>query len=126
MSDLVSDFMKDHPDINYVNKEVFYHCYYKIKPWLDFHILCPYLMKYQIVNDSNDIECITGRWIQPQDRMNSLIRMIERGGTNGFMVLYICIYETSKETNGHADAIKELDKIGISSQNAVLAWLNLI
>ena len=112
MSDVVRDFMKDHPDINYVNKEVFYHCYYKIKPWLDFHVLCPYLMKYQIVNDSNDIECITGRWIQPQERMNSLIRMIERGGTNGFMVLYICIYETSKETNGHADAIKELDKIG--------------
>ena len=105
----VKDFLGTNPDRCYVNKEVFYKCYYKIRPLLDIDLLYPLLMRHGIAKNSEDIERLTSAFHQPQDRHSALLGLTEKGGEYGFMVLYMCICETSEDSPGHIEAAQMLD-----------------
>ena len=104
--------MKLNPNCNYVNKEVIYHCYYEIKPYLDNNVLYPIMMSHDLVRNADDVERLTSSYIQPHDRHAALIQLAEKGGEYGFMLLYMCICATSEESPGHADAARILTDVG--------------
>ena len=112
VEEIVKDFMKINPNCSYVNKEVFYHCYYEIKPYLDINLLFPIMMGLKLVQNANDVERLTSPYFQPHDRHAALIKLAEKGGEYGFMLLYICICATSEESPGHADAARILNDVG--------------
>lgn len=107
----VKVFLKEHPDIEYVDQRVFFACYSKIKPWLNHSVLVGYLMKYGLVQSSDDMELLTSSFYKPQDRETSLIRMAENV-VDGFMLLYMCLFESGEEHMGHVDAVSELNHCG--------------
>ena len=52
----VKEFLERNKDCSHVNKEVFYSCYSKIKPYLDNLLLFPRLMCWKLVKNFEDIE----------------------------------------------------------------------
>ena len=104
------DFMQKH-SCNFINRDIFYSCYYKIRPWLDISILYPYLLKYQLASSDEDRELLTSPFYL-QDKSTLILKLASKGGEYGFMLLYMCIHDSSTESLGHKDAIKELDDIG--------------
>ncbi len=92
-----------------MDKRIFYSCYHKIKPWIDISVLVGYLMKYNIVQSVDDMEELTSSYFKRQDRLNSLLRMVEKGGNDGYMLLYICLRESCVEAVGHNDVVAELN-----------------
>jgi len=108
----VVDFLEEHPGETYVNRDTFLSCLHMIRPWMDISVLARYLMKYGVVKNSEDMEVLTSSYLKPQDRFNSLIRMVEQVGKDGFMLLYMCLKESSVETKGHGDAAAELQRYG--------------
>ena len=111
-SSLVKKFMSDHPHVNYINKEVFCQCYHKIKPWLNISCLQHLFMKYRLVNNSDEMKAISSSYLQASDKSIALVEMIEKGGENGYMIFYICIYESSSGNIGHEDVLNILDSTG--------------
>ena len=87
-------------------------CYATIKPWLDLSTLVSFLMKYKLAKIS-DTEQL-GSPIHPSEtKKQYLLRLAEKGGKHGFMLLYLCIWDSIDQGHlGHEDAIKELDKCG--------------
>ena len=112
MSPLIKDFLEEHPDIKFVDREIFYACLHRIKPWLDVSVLGGYMMKYDLLKTSGNLEELTSSYFKPQDRLNSLVKIVEAGGSNGFMLFYMCLRESISEAGGHEDAVKELDHYG--------------
>ena len=117
VEEMVKDFMMINPNCSYVNKEVFYHCYREIKPYLDNNVLYPIMMSHDLVRNADDVEKLTSPYLQPQDRYTALIKLAEKGGEYGFMLLYMCICATSEESPGHADAARILTDVGRYSVN---------
>jgi len=89
-----------------------FKCYIKIKQWLDLNLMSGYLMKYGVVRNSEDMELITSPYYTPQDRMTSLMKVLERAGKKGFLAFYAGLNETAENSRGHADAVKEIDCYG--------------
>jgi hypothetical protein len=112
LSPPVKEFLDEHPDIKFIDREIFFACFHQIKPWLNISTLVGYMMKYGLVKTSSDMEELTSSYFKPQDKINSLMRMVEANGTNGCMLLYMCLKESSTEAKGHEDAIKELNHCG--------------
>ncbi len=48
------------------------------------------------------------------DRLNSLLKMVERRGNDGYMLLYICLKESCVEARDHNYVIAELNCRGKS------------
>ncbi len=48
------------------------------------------------------------------DRLNSLLKMVERIGNDGYMLLYICLEESCVEAKDHKNIIAELNCSGKS------------
>lgn len=95
-----------------MDRGVFYACFVTIRPWLDLPTLSLYLTKYGVVKNADDMRALTSSYFQPQDKMNSLIKVVEEAGSDGFMFLYMCLKETSETNIGHKDAVQELDHYG--------------
>ena len=95
-----------------MDHDIFFHCFTKIRPWLDLSALAIYLTKYGVVTRSDDMLALTSPYLMPQDKMNSLMQLVERAGSDGFMFLYMCLRESSTECRGHEDAVRELDHCG--------------
>ena len=95
-----------------MDHDIFFHCFTKIRPWLDLSTLAIYLTKYGVVTRSDDMLALTSPYLTPQDKMNSLMQLVERAGSDGFMFLYMCLRESSTECRGHEDAVRELDHCG--------------
>ena len=112
VEEIVKDFMKLNPNCSYVNRKVFFHCYCKIKFYLDNNVLYPIMMRHELVQDSDDLEKLTSPYFQPHDHRATLIQLAEKGGEYGFMLLYMCICATSDESPGHADAAEILTDAG--------------
>lgn len=112
VSPLVRDFLEEHPDTKFIDQDVFRACFSRIKDWLDMSVLVGYMMKYGLLKTAGDMEELTSSYYKPQDRLNSLMKMAEAGGNDGFMLLYMCLRESASEAGGHKDAVKELDHYG--------------
>ena len=70
-------------------------------------------MKYNLVQNSEDMEELTNSYSKGEDRLNSMLKMVERrGNDDGYMLLYICLRESCVEVRGHNDVITELDCSG--------------
>ena len=106
------EFLQEHPDLNFIDKDTFFSCFHKIRSWLDLSVLVGYLMKYDLVKSSTDMETLTSAYLRPQDRLNSLVKMVEVAGEGGFMLLYMCLRESSEEVRGHESAVAELEHCG--------------
>ena len=104
----VEEFLCDNKDLNFIDKATFDECYYKFKNWLDVQVLVPYLMRYHLLT-ANDEHYLTNPYTSCVEKSFHLVRVAEKGGRNGFMLLYMCILESIEETRGHADAVTELD-----------------
>ncbi len=108
----MKDYLDQNPDVHFVDKDTFYTCYHKIRPRLDTSILVGYLMKYNMVRDSDRIVELTSPYLKPQDKITSLLKTAEEAGPNGFMLLYMCLKESGFESPGHEAAVIELQKEG--------------
>lgn len=111
-SHLVKDFLEENKGVHFVDHEVFFHCFVKIRPWLDLSTLANYLTKYGVVTRGDDMLALTSPHLTPQDKMTSLIQLVEKAGSDGFMFLYMCLRDSSEECRGHNDAVRELDHYG--------------
>ena len=118
VEEIVKDFIKINPNCVYVNKEVFYYCYYEIKPYLDNVLLFPIMMGLDLVRNVDDVERLTSQHLPPHDRHTALIQLAEKGGEYGFMLLYMCICATSEDSPGHADAARRLTDVGRSKRGS--------
>ena len=107
--------LEKYPRVKFFNETVLIQCFNKIKPWLDIETLCGYLMQYGVIKDSEDIELVTSPYYKPQDRMNSLIKLMERSGRRGFIAFYIGLNESAEECRGHADAVAVINQHGMYS-----------
>lgn len=96
-----------------MDHEVFFACFATIQPWLDLHTLTFYLTKYGVVKNSAEMAVLTSSLLMPQNKMKSLIEVVEEAGSDGFMFLYMCLKESSKDNKGHEDAVQELDRCGM-------------
>ena len=112
---LVKEFIYENSGVYNITRKVFYTCYSKIQPWLDLSLLAKYLTKYGIVKNAEDMYALTSSYVYPQDRNNSLMKLVEEAGPDGFMFLYMCLRESSVEHIGHQDAVAELDHYGKSN-----------
>ena len=71
------------------------------------------MMKYGLIKRQADSEMLTSPYYQPDQRRQALLRIAERGGDNGFFLLYMCIRESQADNPfGHGDAIVELERCG--------------
>ena len=95
-----------------MDRDVFFHCFTKIRPWLDLSTLAIYLTKYGVVTRSDDMLALTSPNLTQQEKVNSLIQLVEKAGSNGCMFLYMCLRESLTECRGHEDAVRELDHYG--------------
>lgn len=109
---MIKEFLMENSGVKYVDKDIFYTCYHKIQQWLDVSILVGYLMKYKIVQNSDELETLTSPHRDPQYKKISLIKYVERAGKDGFMLFYMCLKESSDKARGHGDAVAELDNCG--------------
>ena len=105
----MKDFLNENPGVHFVDSRVFFSCFTKIRSWLDLDLLAAYLTKYHVVKNGDDLKALTSSYLNPQDKMNSLIKLLEEAGSDGFMFLYICLRESSHESLGHKAAVQELD-----------------
>lgn len=110
----IKNFMEQNPGVFYVDKEVFRLCHEEIRTWLDNSVLLPYLKKYGVVMDFEDEKELLSPYSRLQDQFTSLIDLVERQGECGFMLLYMCIHESSSESEvpDHKDAVTKLDLAG--------------
>ena len=70
-------------------------------------------MKYELAKTTNDMEQLTSPYHLSEMRHQHLLRLAERGGEHGFMLLYMCIRDSIDQCPlGHGDAIRELDRCG--------------
>ena len=106
--------MEQNPGVPYVGKEVFYFCRVTVRPLLDNSVLLPYLQKYEMLWDSEDVDRLTGTspYCQLEDRFTSLVNGVEKQGEYGYMLLYMCIFESSSKALRHAAAVQHLDTMG--------------
>lgn len=104
--------MELNPGLSFVSREVFCHCRELIRPLLDNSALLPYLQKYDMLSDAEDVDKLTSPYYQMEDRFTSLVNLIERQGECGYMLLYMCIRESCAEAPSHADARTHLDTMG--------------
>jgi hypothetical protein len=110
---LINDFVAGNPEVPHIDHQVFKSCYPKIKPWFDLSLLASYLFKYGVVKNSSDMYVLTSSHLPPQDRNNSLVKLVEEAGPDGFMLLYMSLRDSSTESIGHQDAVQELDHHGM-------------
>ena len=61
---------------------------------------------------ADDMELLTSPYFEPQQRRNSLLRLVNEAGSDGFMLLYMSLRESSEANPGHKDAVNELDCCG--------------
>lgn len=102
--------MERNPGAMYVGKEVFYHCREAIKPLIDNSALLPLLNQYDLCTPEDTDELISP--FKMQDRFTSLVSLIERQGENGFMMLYMCLRQSTKKAQSHAEAVQILNMMG--------------
>lgn len=111
----VQEYLGENQGCHYVNKEVFWHSYAKIKPFLDNLLLFPLLMSHDLATDTEDVEKLINSSLQPHHRHLALLELADRGGEYGYMLLFMCIAATSEKSPGHADAARILQETGIAS-----------
>lgn len=111
-SRLVKEFMAENAGVHFVDQAVFFSCYSKIQAWLDPSILPKYLTKYGVVKNGDHICALSSTTLMPQARHNSLVKLVEEAGSDGFMFLYMSLRDSSIESIGHQDAAQELDHCG--------------
>ncbi len=84
----------------------------------------PYLVKFQLLSE-DDRMYLSGSLTSSLDKCNHLLQVAEASGDNGYMLLYMCLLESTKETTQHVEVVMELDK-GISANchcNFVVIYL---
>ena len=112
LKETVQEYLDQHSGASFVNKEVFFHVWHKIKPLLDYDLLRPsLLMNRDLVRNEEDELRLRGSFNQPHDRHTALIDLVKRGGEYGFMLLYIYICETITSP-GHSEAARILTEAG--------------
>ena len=116
----VREFLGNNPGFYFVNKEVFWDCYVRIKPYLDNSLLFPVLMRHNLARDLDDLQRLTEPSHQPHQRHLALLELADRGGEYGYMLLFMCIHEAN-QSPGHEDAAKILQETG----NQGRGWSNL-
>jgi hypothetical protein len=112
-SHVVADYLNKNSDIHFVDHAVFTLCFPMIRPWIDLSALSDYLYQYGVVKDGDDMQLLTSSYFKPQDKMNSLIQLVEEAGSDGYMLLYMSLRESSVDNPGHKDAVEELDRCGM-------------
>jgi hypothetical protein len=110
---VVREFLGRNQGYSYVNQAVFFKCYRQIWQFLDNSVLYPQLMSYKLVENVKDIKKLTSRNHLPHERRLSLLEFAGRAGEFGYMLLFMCIEQTSEETQGHADAARILQEMGM-------------
>lgn len=112
LEETVREYLVEHPDASFVNREVFYPVWHEIRPLLDYDILCPtLLMNEGLLRGEEDKQRFRNSFEQPHDKHIALIDLIQREGEYGFMLLYIYICETITST-GHSEAARILTEVG--------------
>lgn len=112
-SELLEEFFDEHPKAKNIDQNIFFKSFPIIKPWLDLDILSDYLMKYGMIKNTEDMELITSPYFKLQDKMTSLLKMVERTGRKGYIFFYMCLQESSAKSRGHEDAVAVLDRYGM-------------
>ena len=70
-------------------------------------------MRWKLVKNFEDIEKLVNSSLQPHQRQIALLELAEKGGEYGYMLLFMCIHETSEVSAGHEDAAKILQEKGM-------------
>ena len=104
--------MQQNPQVYYVNKEVFYSCYQQIRNLLDISALLDFLKKYDMVHDSEAMHALTSPH-RLADYFSSLNNLVESQGEYGYMLLYMCIHESSVSSTWHTEAVAKLNMMGM-------------
>ena len=105
----MKDFLNENPGVHFVDSRVFSSCFPKIKPWLNLELLAPHLYEYGVAKNAGDMDALTSSYFKRQDKMNSLIKLLEEAGSDGFMFLYMSLKASSDESLGHQNTVREMD-----------------
>ena len=107
----VTAFMDEHPEINFVDKDIFFSCKKSIMPMLNMSVLIGYMIKYDMMQN-DDLITLANPHLTSLEKENSLIKMIEEIGPKGFMLLHMCLLESSPEDPLHKEAATILGRKG--------------
>lgn len=102
----------------YVDKDVFHKCFVDIKDSVNVNVLVAHMMKHNMVTRRRDTESLLNNFITPDQQMERLLDLINKGGTHSYFLFYVCLYESMlKDKNkAHKEAVTELQKTGITMQ----------
>ena len=104
----VAAFLRDNTELLFIDKNAFDECYYKIKAWIDIQVLVPFLKRYRLLTE-DDEHYLTNHFTSRVEKAIRLVQVADKGGRNGYMLLYMCFIESVCETRGHGDVVSELD-----------------
>jgi len=93
-----------------IDKNVFFHCYREIKPYLNLDSLCFLLEQNGVLKRHNGCELIKSPFYLLQDKLISLIEALEKSGQSGFKAFYSSLKELALECRGHEDVIDIISK----------------
>ena len=109
MEERVERFLSANPEYVSVDKKAFLRCNERIQPLLDDALLFDLLMGHLKASLSEEEAMrLKSSSKQPHERHLALLNLAEKGGTCGYMQLFICICETFEEAPGHSQAAKIL------------------
>ena len=77
VEDRVREFLGNNPGFHYVNKEVFWNTYDRIKPFLDNSLLFPLLMRHNLARDVEHLQRLTESSHQPHQRQIALVELAD-------------------------------------------------
>ena len=103
--------MADHKGVCYVDEAIFMECYDEIRPKLDVSSLVGHLMKYDLVKSTDALSTLSTTTNQVE-KVTLLVEIVKGAGHDGFMLLYMCLWESADKCIGHAEAVEELDRCG--------------
>ena len=94
-----------------MDKDVFFSCKDEVMPLLDTSKLLGYLIKYDMIENTDSIT-LASPYLKSKEKEDILIKIAEEVGPKGFMLLYICLFESSLEYPVHKEAKAILGRKG--------------
>ena len=69
---------------------------------------------YELIT-TEDMNVLNSPSQEEQFKHITLLRMVEEVGPDGYMLLYMCLFESCGEASGHESAVRVLDVCGKQS-----------
>ena len=80
-------------------------------PLLNFSALVGHLIRYDMIQNT-DLVMLASPYSSSHEKETSIIEMIDDVGSKGFMLLYMCLIESSQECPAHKEAATILSEKG--------------